>query len=170
MDTKGNQLPYTGRLVFEVIPDLDVIRLKFLNRELDLIGRYDHVASYPALKANEKAGGYRLHFSGPGPGPVFFLNWKTPDEQLREAIRDKRVRMALSYAINREEVNQILYHGLLEPCGFSFRKPCPYFSEEDYLRYSQYDPEKARSLLEEAGYWDADGDGFREFADGSHFP
>jgi len=169
VDTAGNQLPYVDRLVFDVISDLNVIQLKFLSGELDLIGRYSHLASYPVLKADEGRGIYKLHFSGPGPGPVYYLNFQTPDPQLRAAIRDKRVRIALSHAINREEVNQILYHNLLEPCGFSFRRPCPYFSEEDYLRYSEYDPEKSRRLLEEAGYVDADGDGFREFEDGRRF-
>ena len=169
VDTEGNQLPYADRVVVKVVSELESIRLRFINGELDFIGRYSHLPSYAALKRHENTGRYRLHLSGPGPGPVFYLNWKTPKKHLRQAIRDRRVRMAMSHAINREEVNQILYYGLLEPCGFSFRRPCPYFSREAYTRYSEYDPDKARALLAEAGYHDRDGDGFREFPDGSRF-
>ena len=39
VDSAGNQLPYADRLIFNVIPDPQVILLKFLNGELDLFGR-----------------------------------------------------------------------------------------------------------------------------------
>jgi len=40
IDTAGNQLPYADFLEFAVIPNSDVILLKFLNGELDIVGRY----------------------------------------------------------------------------------------------------------------------------------
>jgi peptide/nickel transport system substrate-binding protein len=169
IDTEGNQLPYADRIIMRVIPDLETLRLRFINGELDFLGHASHLSAFGVLKRRERFGIYQVHLSGLGPGPVFYLNWKTPRLELRKAIRDRRVRIALSHAINREEVNHALYHGLLEPCGYSFRRPCPYFSEESYLRYSSYEPERARRLLEEAGYTDSDGDGVREFADGSPF-
>jgi peptide/nickel transport system substrate-binding protein len=67
------------------------------------------------------------------------------------------VRQAIGYAIDREEITQKLYHGaatrasgLLAPHHWSYEKNVLILS---------YDPEKAKRLLDEAGYPDPDGDG-----------
>ena len=169
IDTAGNQLPYADRLVFDIIGDSQVILLKFINGEIDLFGRYSDISMFHTLKLEEKKGKFKILISGPNSGPAFYLNWDVKDPQLREAFRDKRVRMALSHAINRDEVNQILYKGFLEPSGYSFLPGNPYFSEKAYRRYSSYEPEKSKQLLEQAGYHDTDGDGIRELKDGRPF-
>jgi len=43
VDSEGNQLPYADRLIFNIIQDKQVILLKFVNGELDLLGRYAQV-------------------------------------------------------------------------------------------------------------------------------
>ena len=88
---------------------------------------------------------------------------------MKKAFRDKRVRLALSHAINRLEISEILFHGMLEPSGFSYLPGNPYYSEESFRLHSSHDPDYARSLLEKAGYRDRDGDGIREMPDGSPF-
>jgi ABC-type transport system substrate-binding protein len=77
--------------------------------------------------------------------------------------------MALSHAMNREEINEILFFGLLQEMGYSFGPLSPFFSEEKAQSYAAYEPELAKQLLDEAGYHDTDGDGYREYADGSRF-
>lgn len=169
IDTEGNQLPYADRIVFNIIQDPQVILLKFINGELDLFGRYTRTDMFPVLKSEEQNGKFKLRITGPNRGPTYHLNWDAPNPKLREAFRDIRVRIALSHAVNREEINQIVFHGLLEPSGYSFGPLSPYFSEEAYQRYAAYDPDQSRRLLDEAGYIDRDGDGYREFKDGSIF-
>ena len=169
IDTAGNQLPYVDELVFEVIPDQQVILLKFMNGELDLFGRYSQINMFHTLKQEEKRGKFKTYVSGPTSAQAFFLNWDAPRPALRRAFRDRRVRIALSLALNREEISQVLYHGLLVPCGYAYFPPNPYYTEETFRKYSGHDPEQARRLLENAGYRDTDGDGYREFADGSRF-
>ena len=169
VDTEGNQLPYVDSLVFNVIQDPQVILLKFINGELDLFGRYTRIDMFPVLKSEEANGKFKLRITGPNRGPTYHLNWDAPNPRLREAFRDKRVRVALSHAVNRHEINQIVFHGLLEPSGYSFGPMSPYFSEEAYQKYAAHDPDRSRSLLDEAGYIDRDGDGYREFKDGSIF-
>jgi peptide/nickel transport system substrate-binding protein len=169
VDTEGNQLPYADGLEFEIIPDPQIMLLKFLNQEFDLFGRYTLIDMVETLRAAQDKGAIELHLDGPDPGPAFYLNWDAPNQALAEAFRDKRVRMALSHAINREEINGIIFHGLLKPGGFAFSPGASDFSDEAFRRYSSYDPSKARALLDEAGYRDRDQDGFRELRDGSRF-
>ena len=169
VDSAGNQLPYADRLVFNIIQDIQVILLKFMNGEIDLLGRYAQISMFPTLKAEERNGKFKIRLGTPVPVSQFRINWDAPRPELRRAFRDKRVRMALSYAMNREEIREILYHGLLEPASHSFGPSSRYYSKEATQRYAQYDPEKARRLLDEAGLVDSDGDGIRELDDGSPF-
>ena len=150
VDSAGNQLPYADRLVFNVIPDPQVILLKFINGELDLFGRYSRIDMFPTLKAEEANGEFKVVLVGPGRGPSFYLNWDAPREKIRKAFRDLNVRVAMSHAINREEINKIIYHGLLVPSGYTFGKQNPYFSEEAFKRYTRYDPDYANRLLDES--------------------
>jgi len=146
-----------------------VILLKFMNGEFDLFGRYSAIDMYPTLKAEEKKGKFKVYVCGPERGPAIYLNWDCPNSALREALRNKQVRIALSQAINRQEISQIVFKGMLDPSGYSFAPSSPYFDEAAYRRYTEYDPQKARRLLEKAGYRDTDGDGWRELTDGSRF-
>jgi len=170
VDTAGNQLPYIDRLTFTVVQDPRVIHLKFMNGEFDIFGRYGGSLVYPTLKAGEEAGNYRIFLASPGRPQTLVLNWDSPDPQLREALRDLRVRKALSHAVNREEIRDAIYFGVvLKPTGYGFSPLNPWYQEEDYYRYTAFDPAHARKLLEEAGYRDSDGDGYREFPDGRLF-
>jgi peptide/nickel transport system substrate-binding protein len=169
VDSAGNQLPYVDRLVFHIIPDRQVILLKFINGELDLFGRYSQINMLPTLRANEPKGKYELHFATPTPASALRLNWDTPRPELRRAFRDKHVRVALSHALNRQEIGDIVYHGMLVPSGFTFGPGSRYYSEPLTKMYSVYDPETSRRMLEEAGYVDSGGDGVRELDDGSPF-
>ncbi len=169
IDSEGNQLPYADRIVFNIILDPQVILLKFMNGEIDLFGRYAQINMYSTLKTAERDGKFKLRFAAPVPASVLYLNWDAPREALAHAFRDRRVRMALSHGIDREELGQIVYHGLLEPAGTTFGPSSVYHDPSLMPTYAAYDPAKARALLDEAGLVDGDRDGFREFADGTRF-
>ena len=169
VDTEGNQLPYADSLRFEVIRDTQVILLKFINGEIDIFGRYSRHDMFQTLKSEETRGTFRVGLAGPGEGPAFYLNWDADEPALREAFRDLRVRQALSYGMNREEINEILYQGKLVPAGYTIGPQSPYYSEAAAKKYATFDLNRARALLDEAGYVDHNGDGWREFKDGSPF-
>ncbi len=169
VDSAGHQLPYADRLIFNVIQDQQVILLKFVNGELDLLGRYSQINMYPTLKSEERKGKIRIRLGTPQMVSQFRMNWDAPRFEVREAVRDRRVRLALSYALNREEIGEILYHGLLTPASHSFGPASPFFSEETAKRHAVFDPKRSRDLLDEAGYLDSDGDGIREFLNGEPF-
>ena len=169
VDPEGNQLPYVDRLEFAVIPSSDVILLRFLNGELDLIGRYLVSTSYQTLKDRERQGMFTVYLSEALPNLALYLNWDAPRLMLRKAFRKPGVRKALSYAINRQEIGNIVYSGLFRPIGISFSRTSPVYTPESAAMYAEYLPEKARALLDAEGYTDTNGDGYREFEDGARF-
>ncbi|MEE2753716.1 MAG: ABC transporter substrate-binding protein [Candidatus Latescibacterota bacterium] len=169
VDTAGNQLPYADHIEFNVIQDSQVILLKFMNGEIDLFGRYSQVSMFPILKAGERNGKFKIRVTGPERGTTLYLNWDSPNPRLKDAFRTLEVRQALSHAINREEIKEIIFHGLLDVSGYSFAPQSPYFSKEAYTKYTTYDPDLANQLLDQVGLVDRDRDGVRDLADGSPF-
>ncbi|MBN1190979.1 MAG: ABC transporter substrate-binding protein [Dehalococcoidales bacterium] len=67
------------------------------------------------------------------------------------ATGDIRVRQALSYAINRQEICDSLFAGYAVPGGRFYMYPGGY-GWSDALAADPYDPDKAKALLKEAGY------------------
>jgi peptide/nickel transport system substrate-binding protein len=77
---------------------------------------------------------------------------------LRDArLRDRRVRYAIGYAIDREAIVRYLRRGLAET-AVGILPPLSWAFEADVFRFT-YDPARARQLLDEAGYLDPDGEG-----------
>ncbi len=72
------------------------------------------------------------------------------------------------HAMDNEVIGEEMYHGLRFPATTLI---IPVFASfHDATNPGRaYDPEKAKALLDEAGFEDVDGDGFREDADGNEF-
>ncbi len=79
---------------------------------------------------------------------------------------DVRVRKAISYAIDRKAIAEKALHGCAEP-AYGVILPTLWWANKNIVGY-EYDPEKARELLKEAGWVDSDGDGIVE-KDGKEF-
>lgn len=68
------------------------------------------------------------------------------------ALADIRVRQAIAHAIDGEAINLAVFDGLSEPSRLPFTENCMgWLPEGEYEAY-EYDPEKAKALLKEAGY------------------
>ena len=76
-------------------------------------------------------------------------------------VGDVKLRQAMGYALNVEEVAATFYNGLRERAN-AFIPPVFSSFHDASLEGYTYDPEKAIALLDEAGYKDVDGDGLRE--------
>jgi peptide/nickel transport system substrate-binding protein len=72
-------------------------------------------------------------------------------------LRDRRVRQAIGYAIDRNAIIEYLRRGLATPAA-SILPPVSWAFDPDVFTFT-YDPAKARALLDAAGYRDPDGDG-----------
>lgn len=82
-------------------------------------------------------------------------------------MSNKLVRQAMWHAMDNETIGKELYHGLRFPATTLI---IPVFGFHDADNPGRaYDPEKAKALLDEAGYKDVDGDGIRENDKGEEF-
>lgn len=83
-------------------------------------------------------------------------------------LSDKHVRQAIGFAINNDLVGKMLYKGLRFRANTVIPPSFPKYYNTGIKGY-MYDPEKAKSLLDEAGYVDKNGDGLREDPNGKGF-
>lgn len=173
VDEDGNQLPYINKMRIQELEDASVAITPALNGEYDLAARNINTMENKALFAQAMNEGLEMRFV---PNPVTNMNTDVIqfnqthiDPERREIFRNPEFRKAMSYAINRDEMNQLLYFGLGTPS-----QPAPLkqsaFSHEEYANsYLEYDPEKARQMLDEIGLGEKDSEGWRLLPSGKRF-
>lgn len=180
-DAQGNQLPYIDRIEGKIVPAggnaSELITLKGIAGELDFQVRDIPLKDVPVLKENEAKGNYtvKLWKRGDYAWPWIILYYDYPDEAIVDLMYNQQFRTALSVAINRDRINEVAALGLGTPRQAALSPESPEFgSEAGKAVYDQwvnlaaaYDPEQAKSLLDEVGLKDVDGDGMRERPDGT---
>lgn len=170
VDTEGNQLPYVDRLVFDVYQDAQSILLGAMAGNIDMQFRHlNSIANLPPLSDSRAAGGYVLTpmTSSFANAMAIMPNLTHPDPALRAILGDRAVRQAMSVAMDRETMIDIVLLGQSEPYQLG---PVPGHEAHNpqlSYQYTEYDPEAARALLADAGYADGDGDGILQAADGT---
>ena len=94
------------------------------------------------------------------------------DEEKNEVVTDPNSKMydlnlrkAIAYAIDMDAVSKQFYHGLSTPAKSQISPLFPSLHNPEINGFKQ-DVEKAKQLLDEAGFKDVDGDGIREDKDG----
>ena len=170
VDTEGNQLPYIDEVVFDVLQDREVALLRTMEGQYDFISR--HVASVqnrPVLFESMERGDYYFNQTVPDTSATMALhfNYNIDDPVMREIIHNKDLRIGLSHAIDREEINDLVYSGVSEPWQVAPRSESVFYDEEFAKQFTEYDPELANEYLDSAGYVERDRDGFRLGPDGA---
>ena len=170
VDPAGNQLPYIDRIDAEIVLDnAELATAKASTGQLDFAAFALRTQDIPLLKLGERTGlinvhiWTRLHSSD----VVLQFNFTHADERLRALYWDKRFRHALSYAIDRQEMNEIIYFGLGAPRQVTVHPSSAFYEPEFASAHAAYDPDHARALLDAIGLADTNGDGYREYPDGA---
>ncbi|MGW5363904.1 ABC transporter substrate-binding protein [Actinopolymorpha pittospori] len=177
----GDQLPYVDTLTMSVVQDKQVGKLQMQQGKLDYVHGAFFGVDLPdisTMKQAEKTSNLDviLWDGGSGTGSVFFLNYDHPDPKFRKLIREPKFRKALSMATNRGEIQKAIYFNTGEKTtGTLSPKAKEYIVDDEGKKAYQewrdsavkYDPEAAKKLFDELGVVDKDGDGLREFPDGS---
>ncbi|HLS22688.1 MAG TPA: oligopeptide ABC transporter substrate-binding protein [Pseudogracilibacillus sp.] len=86
-----------------------------------------------------------------------------PEESI---VGDVELRRAMWYAVDNDAVGKRFYDGF-RWAGTTLIAPSHADFHDDSIEVPTYDPDKANEILDEAGYEDVDGDGFREDPDGN---
>ena len=167
IDEKGQQLPYVDRVIFTVAA-ANLVPAKAGLGEADLQPRYLNMRDYTFLQKSAQTSGVnvRLWEAGSGSQLALYPNLTTNDEEWRKLMRDVRFRRALSLAIDREELNQVVYIGLAKPSNNTIMPRSDLFKPEYATKWADYDPKLANKLLDEVGLTKKDSQGFRLLPDG----
>lgn len=167
VDAEGQQLPYVDRVQHRLFTSPDVFNMWILSGEIDFQGRHVDSANFTLYKENEEKAGYRVFNGINGNTTSINANLTCQDPNIREFLQNRDVRFALNYAVNRDEINELIYDGTAEPRQAGPMDQSPQFYPKLAMAYLEYDPEQANALLDAAGYTERDGDGFRLWKDGS---
>jgi oligopeptide transport system substrate-binding protein len=157
-DEWGNRLPYLDQLQFKFIKDKRAEILAFNSHELDMIYRLPVEMSKEIMgdleNAKKRPNGFVLQ-SSPSLSTTFygFLTTQAPFNNIK-------VRQAFCYSINREQVADKILQGDAEAAIYGIVPPCMNGYTASGITGYNFDPDKARKLLAEAGY--PGGKGFPE--------
>jgi peptide/nickel transport system substrate-binding protein len=171
VDPEGNQLPYVDEFRFVFYADIKTLNVAAVAGELDLQDRHIDMPNYPVLKETEQKGGkYRVLMwpgFGGGDASITFNQTYNEDPAIGELLRTKDFRVALSYAINREQIRQSAFLGL----GVIRQNvPAPwhpfYPGDEYAFKYTQFDQAQANKLLDSIGLDKKGSDGIRLMKNG----
>lgn len=164
VDEEGNQLPYLDKVVLKIVSDKQVLALQTSAGVFDLQMRSLFSSDYTLYKNNAEKGNYIVYLwtrkTAALPTIAFNITYNE-DPWLAELIQNAKFRKALSVAINREEINQVIWKGLGVPRQVTVYPQWKGFKEEWANAYAEYDPERANKLLDEAGFTEKNSDGIR---------
>lgn len=164
--------PRVAAVEFVIYPDTSSMVLALQNKQIDLI------SSVPisAVKALNDLPGVRI-VAGPPISPKIsdvILNQIDPANCPVEegglctghpALRDRNVRLAMAYAVNKQKLVDEVFIGLADPGLTLIPKGFGAFYNSSIKDY-EFDVSKANQILEDAGYLDTDSDGIREMPGG----
>ncbi|MGO9121943.1 MAG: ABC transporter substrate-binding protein [Desulfomonilaceae bacterium] len=154
VDPQGNQLPYIDTVVHDLQAESQTIVLKAIAGEIDMQGRnLGGMQNSVLLLASVGQGKYKLvpKTSTASVGLVVCPNLNCKDPVMQKILADRRFRIALSHAINRKELNKIVYRGRGIPRQAAPLPQSEFYSESYEKAYLMHDPAKAAALLDEMG-------------------
>ncbi|HHY16517.1 MAG TPA: hypothetical protein GX524_00425 [Firmicutes bacterium] len=133
---------YLDKIVLKIIPNAEANVAAFENRELHATYLYDadveKFADYPGV--------IQYRYSD-GALAFLWLNVKKP------LFSDKRVRQAIAYAIDKEDIANTVTYGLCKAAYniYASSGPHAWVYNENAPRY-EYNPEKAKEILADLGW------------------
>ncbi|MCG3419553.1 oligopeptide ABC transporter substrate-binding protein [Oceanobacillus jordanicus] len=158
--------------------NLDKVTLKVINPSTVVqaleTGEVDLVDSFPVDQFPDNADMSNVEFLGMTDLAYTYIGFKlgTWDKEAKEVkpddsmkMADVNLRKAMWHAVDNNAVGEKFYNGLRWNATTLIPPSHPEFHDAENPGV-EYDPEKAKQILDEAGYEDVDGDGMRENPEG----
>ncbi|MFK7994083.1 MAG: ABC transporter substrate-binding protein [Granulosicoccus sp.] len=167
VDENGRQLPYVDKIVMNV-SSAEIIGAKTATGESDLQVTGISLPDYTLIKEAESRFPLKVSLwrRTRGSSVALFPNLNCRDEVWRQLFQDVRFRRALSLAINRREINQVIYYGLAHESADTVLPESPLYKPEYASAWTSYDQEQANNLLDELGLTERAKNGTRLLPDG----
>jgi peptide/nickel transport system substrate-binding protein len=138
-----------------------------MNGEIDMQSRHVNLGNYTLFKESEEKGDYQVVVEVSASHPGFIPNMTCKNPKLRAFFQQRDVRIAMSYAMNRQEINELVYDGMGTPRQYSPVEQSAQAYPQQANVYLEYDPDKANEMLDALGYDERDSEGYRTYNDDS---
>ena len=167
VDTEGNQLPYIDRISMTLAENLEVLNLRAIAGEFDYQSRHISLANLPVLLENAEKGNYTVHLDpaqhGADAGLQVNLSYEA-DPEIAKLLHTTDFRRALSLAINRNKINEIIFLGIGKPGSAVVAESSPFNPGPEYRELwapTAGDFEQANQMLDALGLTNKDAEGYR---------
>lgn len=170
VDTQGRQLPYLDGLEYSFLAgsDTNSLTLMALGGQIDMEDQFFCIPqNKPVLADGRQKGNFDFYTTTPTEPnqAVIQLNLNHKDPVKREIFSNKNFRIGLSYALNRQEMINLVLLKQGTPWQVAPAKNSPYYNEQLATQYTEYSLAKANAALDQAGY-KKNGSGVRVGPDG----
>ncbi|WP_425145150.1 ABC transporter substrate-binding protein [Deinococcus sp.] len=172
VDTAGQQLPYLDRIVATNFSDTANLAVKMASGQYDYQDWGTSISDYPALTGGAAKGNYKTWLAPSLWTSVaaYSVNQNYTGNKADAAIlRDVRFRQALSLALNRKEINDVIAFGKGTIIQATVHPSASFYKKEWGSYMTDFDLAQAGKLLDAAGLSKKDGDGYRTRPDGTPF-
>ncbi|MDR9805644.1 ABC transporter substrate-binding protein [Rhizobium hidalgonense] len=152
VDTEGNQLPYMDRIVYQMVADPQVLLLKGMQGEIDLMDQYIATPNNKSVLYDAREQGkYDFYTLTSTEANVmnFIFNLNHNDETKRKLFRNKDFRAALSLALDRQSLIDAVLVGQGAPAQPSIKPGDPLYNEQLATQFTSYDVDKANAMLDQ---------------------
>ena len=148
---RGSQYPRIRQILFRFVANTNTRINQLKSGEVHLVAmfpwdKHREVEAIPGITVHRTPGNAYEHV--------------TLNQRRVAAFRDVGVRRALMHAIDRDLIAASILDGLA-PVTHGAIQPVSWAFTDEVVKYA-FDPDRARSLLEQAGWRDANGDGIRD--------
>ena len=157
VDEQGRQLPYLDKLQYSFLAgsDTNALTLMALGGQIDMEDQFFCIPqNKPVLADGREKGKFEFYTTTPAEPnqAVIQLNLNHKDPVKREILGNKNFRIGLSYALNRQEIIDLILLKQGTPWQAAPAKDSVYYNEQLATQYTEYSVDKANSYLDQAGY------------------
>jgi peptide/nickel transport system substrate-binding protein len=153
----NKDIPYIKRVVWEIVESTDTFLTQFRSGSLNSVEVKPEYFSL--LKKEEKKGNFKIYNGGPDYTTSYLaFNLNTGKQNGKPVVNpiksrwfnNLKFRQAVAYALNRQRMVKNIYRGLGQPQQSFISVQSPFYDPD--LKGYDYNPEKAKQLLREAGF------------------